>query len=168
MAVPHVEALAFTSMLARRRLLLPALGESAPRLVPPRPTAPRLCSALWGTLNPEHEARKAQGVINLHNACNMFVWPRSGPGLTGALSLVSRWFWLWPGTGNALLLANNKTKLHFAASFFAQRPALCHLFFPLFTSSPCSLLPFFPLLPSICSSLFFLLQQNLRNINYVL
>lgn len=129
------------SRLARQRLLLPALGESA---------SPRRTSAsLFGALNPEHEARKAQGVINLHNACNMFVWPGSGwgsgPGLLLALALARH--------GQCPLAGQQQNKLHFAASFFAQRPALCHLFFPFFPSSPLPPSFFFPLFPSLCSPL---------------
>lgn len=139
MAVPHVEALAFTSMLARRRLLLPALGESAsPRS---RSAAPRLCSALWGTLNPEHEARKAQGVINLHNACNMYVWPGSdwgsGPGPARAMPSC------WPTTKQNCTLQlpfspSDLRSVTYSFPFSLPPPApfsLSSLFYPLLFSS---------------------------------
>lgn len=149
MAVPHVEALAFTSMLARRRLLLPALGESVPRLVPPRRAAPLLRSL--GDIEPRTRsaqgARRHKSPQRLQHVRLAEVWPGSdwgsGPGL--ALALARH--------GQCPLAGQQQNKT--AVCSFLFRPATCALSlilspFHILPLLPSPFLPFSPL----CSSLF--------------
>lgn len=160
MAVPHVEALAFTSMLARRRLLLPALGESAsPCLAPPRRTAAPLLRSL-GDIEPRTRsaqgARRHKSPQRLQHVRLAWVWPGSdwgsGPGPARAMPSC------WPTTKQ-----NCTLQLPFSPSDLRS----VTYSFPFSHPSPAPF-PLSSLFSLLAASLFFLLQQNLRNINYVL